>query len=546
MAFTPEQIAKAFAGAQGDIYEVFQQRANQEAKQTQLERAYAKQQLDAERKERAERNAALNDVLTAQRNANLATGTKLDELYNQKSMEIYQDAFNAENAQLYKDNLPLWKQQVIPKLTALKSQEESVASGLKKVDEYIAKKNQELGGALNVPAVRNAIIDGLAFDANNKVTGSLNAEDATLDAILSGHYDFKNKKPIDSGADSGEYAADFYDPTRTENLVVTKFKPDMVQPIPVKYRQNGILMNDIYKMPSYYKVVEGQKDPVLDVVSIKGKDGGEYTVASENMKQLLTKEPISRMAIQHHARMLKDTPEGQEAFTNLDKNQFNDYVIADFSKKLPKPFKEETRVDPNDKELFDRMTARARGDKEDKTKDSLDYLMSLYSKSYPQIGNYPTPSKANYSEQNLPSGVDMGKLHDITSKSGSDLLKDASNISFKIWKDETTGQDYFSVEETKGANSVQTALSKEADRKGWKKGHFYKVPSVDWYFNFPSTTGRTDTRTMEKTSRDVKAGSTAPVTTTAASVTTAAPSGVNWAKKQKDAEEAKAKAKVKK
>jgi hypothetical protein len=546
MAFTPEQIAKAFAGAQGDIYEVFQQRANQEAKQTQLERAYAKQQLDAERKERAERNAALNDVLTAQRNANLATGTKLDELYNQKSMEIYQDAFNAENAQLYKDNLPLWKQQVIPKLTALKSQEESVASGLKKVDEYIAKKNQELGGALNVPAVRNAIIDGLAFDANNKVTGSLNAEDATLDAILSGHYDFKNKKPIDSGADSAEYAADFYDPTRTENLVITKFKPDMVQPIPVKYRQNGILMNDIYKMPSYYKVVEGQKDPVLDVVSIKGKDGGEYTVASENMKQLLTKEPISRMAIQHHARMLKDTPEGQEAFTNLDKNQFNDYVIADFSKKLPKPFKEETRVDPNDKELFDRMTARARGDKEDKTKDSLDYLMSLYGKSYPQIGNYPTPSKANYSEQNLPSGVDMGKLHDITSKSGSDLLKDASNISFKIWKDETTGQDYFSVEETKGANSVQTALSKEADRKGWKKGHFYKVPSVDWYFNFPSTSGRTDTRTMEKTSRDVKAGSTAPVTTTAASVTTAAPSGVNWAKKQKDAEEAKAKAKVKK
>jgi len=546
MAFTPEQIAKAYMGAQGDIYDVYQNQAAMEAKQNQLERAYAKQQLDQDRKERAERNTALNDVNLALKNAHLATGSKLDDLYNKQSEALYADAFNPENTQLYQSNPAAWKQKVMPKIFELNNNISSVGAGLKKVREYVGKLNQDYKGALNTTALENALIDGLALDRDGKPTGSLNAEDASMQAIANGYYDFLNKKANDNNVPDIDKAADFWNPVKTKDLVVSKFKAD-IKPAKTKYYQSGVLMNDNYQIPAYYKIVEDQKEPVLDVSTVKTKDGNIYELATDNMKDILTGTMQEKMAIAHHARELKETPKGQEAFIALggdkDPDAFNRYVIADFAKILPKGYKENTEVDP----AF-AFKNRGTGEKKEKPKDSLEYTQSLYGQDFPDASRFPVADKRYYSQSSLPQGSTLQNFHDITSTSGDDLLKDASNISFKIWRNTEDGKDYFTIEETRGTNSVQTALSKEAERKGWKKGQFYEVPNAAWYLNFPAHKYSTDTRSLTKgagpTTTNNPAVSVQAAATTAPATTSSG--GLNWAelsKKRKEEQEKKKKKK---
>lgn len=548
MAFTPEQIAKAYLGAQGDIYDVFQNQAAMEAKQSQLERAYAKQQLDQDRKERAERNAALNDVNLALKNAHLATGSKLDDLYNKQSEALYADAFNPENTQLYQSNPAAWKQKVMPKIFELNNNISSVGAGLKKVREYVGKLNQDYKGALNTTALENALIDGLALDKDGNPTGSLNAEDASMQAIANGYYDFLNKKANDNNVPDIDKAADFWDPTKTKALVMDRFKADVVPVTTKYYNKDGTLMNRVYKIPAYYKVVPDKDQITLDTEVIKTKDGDTYELATENMKNILTGTMQEKMAIAHHARELKETPKGQDAFIALggdkDPEAFNRYVIADFAKYLPKGYSEQEQVDPG-------YAFKNRGTgskKEEEEKDSLDKLQGLYGKPFSAAEKLPVADKRFYSQSSLPKGTTLENLHDITQISGDDLLKDASNISFKIWRNTENGKDYFTIEETRGTNSVQTALSKEAERKGWKKGQFYEVPNAAWYLNFPAHKYSSSTDkvikgagpiTSANPARSVQAAATtAPATTSSG--------GINWAEKLKRKQEEQAKKNKKK
>jgi hypothetical protein len=546
MAFTPEQIAKAYIGAQGDIYDVYQTKAAMEAKQSQLERAYAKQQLDQDRKERAERNAALNDVNLALKNAHLATGSKLDDLYNKQSEDIYADAFNPENTQLFQTSPAAWKQKFTPKIFELNNNISSVGAGLKKVREYVGKLNQDYKGALNTTALENALIDGLAYDKNNKPTGSLNAEDASMEAITNGYYDFLNKKANETHVPDIDKAADFWNPVKTKELVVSKFKAD-IKPAKTKYYQDGVMMNDNYQIPAYYKIVEDKKEPVLDTNTVKTKDGDTYELATDNMKDILTGTMQEKMAIAHHARELKETSRGQEAFIALegdkDPEAFNRYVIADFAKVLPKGYKENTEVDPGFA-----FKNRGTGDKKEKTKDSLEYTQSLFGQSFSDADKFPVADKRFYSQSSLPKGLTLQNFHDITSTSGDDLLKDASNISFKIWRNTEDGKDYFTIEETRGTNSVQTALSKEAERKGWQKGQFYEVPNAAFYLNFPAHKYSTDTRSLTKgagsTTTNNPAVSVQAAATTAPATTSSG--GTNWSelvKKRKEEQDKKNKKK---
>lgn len=547
MAFTPEQIAKAYLGAQGDIYDVFQNQAAMEAKQSQLERAYAKQQLDQDRKERAERNAALNDVNLALKNAHLATGSKLDDLYNKQSEALYADAFNPENTQLYQSNPAAWKQKVMPKIFELSNNIASVNAGLKKVREYIAKKNQDYKGALNTTALENVMIDALAYNTSGQPTGSLNAEEASMDAVTGGYYDVLNKKANDNHVPDLDKAADFWDPTKTKALVMDRFKADVVPVTTKYYNKDGTLMNRVYKIPAYYKVVPDKDQITLDTEAIKTKDGDTYELATENMKNILTGTMQEKMAIAHHARELKETPQGQEAFIALggdkDPEAFNRYVIADFAKYLPKGYSEQEQVDPGYA-----FKNRGTGEKKEKPKDSLEYTQSLYGKDFADASRFPTADKRYYSQSSLPQGSTLENFHDITSTSGDDLLKDASNISFKIWRNTENGKDYFTIEETRGTNSVQTALSKEAERKGWKKGQFYEVPNAAWYLNFPAHKYSTDTRSLTKGAGPITSANPAASVQAAATTAPATTSsgGINWAEKLKRKQEEQAKKNKKK
>jgi hypothetical protein len=358
-----------------------------------------------------------------------------------------------------------------------------------------------------------------------------------MDAVTGGYYDVLNKKANDNHVPDIDKAADFWDPVKTKELVVSKFKAD-IKPAKTKYYQDGVMMNDNYQIPAYYKIVEDKKEPVLDTNTVKTKDGDTYELATDNMKDILTGTMQEKMAIAHHARELKETSKGQEAFIALEGNKdpeaFNRYVIADFAKVLPKGYKENTEVDPGFA-----FKNRGTGDKKEKTKDSLEYTQSLFGQSFSDADKFPVADKRFYSQSSLPKGSTLQNFHDITSTSGDDLLKDASNISFKIWRNTEDGKDYFTIEETRGTNSVQTALSKEAERKGWQKGQFYEVPNAAFYLNFPAHKYSTDTRSLTKgagsTTTNNPAVSVQAAATTAPATTSSG--GINWSERVKKRKE---------
>ena len=370
-----------------------------------------------------------------------------------------------------------------------------------------------------------------------------------MDAVTGGYYDVLNKKANDNHVPDLDKAADFWDPTKTKDLVVSRFKQDVVPFTAKYYNKDGIFMNRNYKIPSYYKVVPDKDEITLDTEAFKTKDGKVYELATENMKNTLYGTMQEKMAITHHARELKETPKGQEAFIALggdkDPEAFNRYVIADFAKILPKGYSEQEQVDPG-YAFKNRGTGNKKEEEEEK--DSLHKIQGLYGKTFSAADKLPVADKRFYSQSSLPQGTKLENLHDITATSGDDLLKDASNISFKIWRNTENGKDYFTIEETRGTNSVQTALSKEAERKGWKKGQFYEVPNAAWYLNFPAHKYSSSTDKVIKGAGPIT--STNPAASVQAAATTApattSSGGLNWAelsKKRKEEQEKKKKKK---
>ena len=280
------------------------------------------------------------------------------------------------------------------------------------------------------------------------------------------------------------------------------------------------------------------------------------------MKNTLYGTMQEKMAITHHARELKETPKGQEAFIALggdkDPEAFNRYVIADFAKILPKGYSEQEQVDPGYA-----FKNRGTGSKkeEDKPKDSLHYIASLHGMPIPNIEEYPTADPRFYSAKSVPAGTKLEDFHEYTDKSSKELLKDASNISFKIWRNAANGKDYFTIEETKGTNSVQTALSKEAARKGWQKGVFYPIDKRSFYLNFPANLFNSNSTIVEEEVNKGKGGTTSTTTSSKPAATssvqaaaTTAPAttssgNTNWSalaeKRRKEQEEQEKKKKKK-
>jgi hypothetical protein len=537
MAFTPEQIAKAYAGAQGDIYEAFQNQEALQAKRDALEAAYKKQELNSERQDNKVRDAAMTSVLAAQKAANLATGTQLDQLWNDKAKEIYSRAFSPEGMALFNSNPAEWKSQHVLALQGVSDQMKSVEAGVKKALQMTENYNKNKGGILNLSKLNTAVINTVGLDENGKPRESFNSEDSAITAMINGYVDPLTHKEVTDPYERDKIASSYYDKDMLNEKIQDKFKVDMKKGEPVPYMENGRHMDMIWSYPNYYRISEKTKNPELDVVTVTDKNKNNYNLASDNLRNVLN-YPDARMAIALHKKELLETEKGQKAFENLDRDQFNDYVIADYAKTLPFPTSEKKSRDQA-------YIVVNTGKKEKEPHDSLDYLQSIYvGDNTPDITKFNNPTPYSYSEATLPRGEALTNLHDITHTSSKALLKDSDNISYKVWKSDATGKYYYTFEKTTGGGSAKPTWVGGTEKY---KGKFFEVPDVNWFNRFPAKGFASDTHKTygggTAAPNATKPGVAASATTT---TTTAAPSGISWADRAKAAKEAKAKVKVKK
>jgi hypothetical protein len=537
MAFTPEQIAKAYAGAQGDIYEAFQNQEALQAKRDALEAAYKRQELNSERQDNKVRDAAMTSVLAAQKAANLATGTQLDPLWNNKAKEIYSRAFSPEGMALFNANPGEWKSQNILALQGVADQMKSVEVGVKKTQQWLENYNKTKGGVLDLSKLNTAVINKIGLDETGKPREGFNSEDSAISSIVNGYADPLKNREVTDPYERDRIASYYYDKNMLNQNIQNKFKAEMKKD-ESPFMENGKHMVMINTYPNYYRVNENTKKPELDVVTITDKNKNKYNIASDNLRNVLN-YPDARIAIALHKKDLLETEQGQKAFENLDRDQFNDYVIADYAKTLPFPSSEKKSQDQA-------YIVVNTGKKDDKPHDSLDYIQSIYvGDSNPDIMKYNNPTPYNYSEATLPKGEALTNLHDITSTSSKALLKDSDNISYKVWKSDATGKYYYTFEKTTGGGSAKPTWVGGTEKY---KGKFFEVPNVNWFNRFPAKQFASDTHKTygggTAAPNATKPGVAASATTT---TTAAAPSGINWAERRKKAaEEAKAKAKVKK
>ena len=436
MAFNPEQIAKAYAGAQGDIYQAFQDQAAMQAKRDALEASYKRQELSSERQDNKVRDAAMNSLLAAQKANNLATGSKLDELWNAKNQEITKSAFSPEGMALYQANPSAWKAQYITQYHTLGDQMKSVQAGVKKIDDYLLKKNADNGGILNIPALRTSLINSIAFDKDNKLRETFNAEEGNIEPYLQGAFDPLTHQEVTDKRQRRKLASQYYDRNKLEQLVLDKFKPDM-QPKLVDYKKQGIGMTDEYNLPSYYTIKEGSSTPVLDLTTVKTKSGKTYDIATENVMNTLSK-PNTQIALANHEKDLLETSAGQQAFEDLSRDEFDAYVAADFAKKLPKPEKVKSGLNEAEAEAWRR--AHSGSSKQGENKGDLMNLAQHVMN--PELSReLPITSLQEADVVGAPAGA-QGFIKLNNGVQGAKDLKTAKGTPVDIFQDPKTGKSY--------------------------------------------------------------------------------------------------------
>jgi len=439
MAFTPEQIAKAYVGPQADIYDAFKDYTTLEAKQNAYEAAQRKLKLEQDRKDRVERNAAMNDLLAAQKANSLATGSQLDPLWNKKTQDIMNDAFSAEGTELYKTNPAMWKARYIPQLHQLNDQMKSVQAGVKKVDEYLKTANEKAGGSLNVPALRTALINTIGLDENNNPRESFNAEESNMNAFLNGAYDPKAHKEIADPRQQAKIASYYYDPEKLKQNILTSFKPDMQEDFVTFRAPNGVKVNQTYKIPQYYK--KTNEGIVLDVQPFKGKDNGIYPVASDNIVETINKIPYGKVALANHEKDLLETKAGKQAFENLPDEQWDRYVMADFAKQLKAPEKVSVPgVDAAEQAGFYRNMALMNQRKEGKDKGHLRTVADYVNNPQAALQDFPTMNAEEADVIGAPANASLIRLD--AGPQGSKELKTANGSKVNVFLDPNTGQSY--------------------------------------------------------------------------------------------------------
>lgn len=568
MAFTPEQIAKAYMGAQGDIYDVYAKQQEQEALRDKMLYEQRKNQVAEERKQRQEQNNALSDFNRLQ--SNLAIATNLPSIDNPLTKEISDWGTNlltGDNKQLFKEHPNEWNYLAQESYGNLFRKAKNFQEGAKKTFSQVEDLNKQYNGSLDATKLANAIANISGYN-QGKLADVYAFDEATGPALLNGLVDLDGTPLVDKDGTplnpkrSAEITNMFIDPIKDEENVLTGLKKLKRDKEETTFTANGIPQvikpADIYPWQKVVKGDKGDWEVIPNKSEVLEVEGKKIPVYSKETIDIFTKSPNTlRSVLRYENNVLEHDDDFLAATSKMTPEQKDAYATTLFiDKKAPKDFALHPEYVPDSWKTRQQLNKKEK--EEDKPKDSLHLITSLHGMPIPNIEEYPTADPRFYSAKSVPAGTKLEDFHEYTDKSSKELLKDASNISFKIWRNAANGKDYFTIEETKGTNSVQTALSKEAARKGWQKGVFYPIDKRSFYLNFPANSFNSNSTKVEEEVNKGKGGTTstttsskpAPTSSVQAAATTApattSSGNTNWSaiyKKRKEEQEKKNKKK---
>lgn len=490
MAFTPEQVAKAYLGAQGDIYDVFKEQAAQQALQSKLMYEQHKEQIAEKKRLQGLQNSALNSVQDLNDKLSLGSGTQADQLFSQEGNKLYSDMMSGDMKQLFMDSPTDWQNEYYRRYNGLKAKKDNYKEGINKIVKEADDLNKKYNNSLNKTALLNAAINLIAKDKDGAWRDSFNADQSVLDALVNGYIDLNGDSLVDENgqikdqAKSADVSLNFIDPTENREAALkdisklkqTKGNIPIVDPVT---GFPGVVTATHY---AWQKLDQNGRIK-YDLENIKNADGQQIPIVSQAGYDQVMAYPTIKRDVRLLQRQLEGNPEFIKATTGLDDNQRKKLATTIWiEQNAPKDARiEESNVNPFWKEMVD-MQYRRKKDQEEKPKDNLENL--AYATFAPTIDPSGV-SRANPNEILTHKGIDFNNFYDITPKNGKTLI-------------------------TEGGTTIKVFRAYDPKTKQWGKSYFMKQPTYNLQTG-TSMTGRDFDDIKGPNGEDLKAGQLAEI-----------------------------------
>ena len=459
MAFNPEQIAKAYVGAQGDIYDVFKEQAAQEAMQNKLLYEQHKERIAEKKRLQGLQNSALNSVQDLNDKLSLGSGTQADQLFSQEGNKLYGDMMSGDMKQLFNDSPTDWQNEYYRRYNGLKAKKDNYKEGINKIVKETDDLNKKYNNSLNKTALLNAAINLVAKDKDGNWRDSINADQSVLDALINGYVDLNGESLIDENgqikdqAKSADVALNFIDPTENREAAlkdISKLKQTKgnVSIIDPTTGFPGVVSATHYA----WQKIDNNGRIKYDLENIKNAEGQQLPVVSQAGYDQVMAYPTIKRDVRLLQRQLENNPEFLQATAGLDDNQRKKLATTIWiEQNAPKDARiEKAELNPFFKEMMD-MQYRRKKDQEEKVKDNLENLAyASFAPSFDPSG----VSLANPNEIRTQKGIDFKNFYEITPKNGKTLITD-------------------------GGTTVKVFRQYDPITKQWGKSYFMKQPTYN-------------------------------------------------------------------
>jgi hypothetical protein len=459
MAFNPEQIAKAYAGAQGDIYDVFKEQAAQQALQSKLMYEQHKEQIADKKRLQTLQNSALNSVQDLNDKLSLGSGTQADQLFSQEGNKLYGDMMSGDMKNLFKESPTDWQNEYYRRYNGLKAKKDNYKEGVNKIVKEVDDLNKKYNNSLNKTALLNAAINLVAKDKDGNWRDSFNADQSVLDALVNGYIDLNGESLVDDKGQiidqsrSADVGLNFVDPTENREAAlkdISKLKQTKGN-VPIVDPTTGF--PGLVTATHYaWQKLDNNGRIKYDLENIKNSQGQEIPVVSQAGYNQVMAYPTIKRDVRLLQRQLESNPNFVEMTAGLDDNQRKKLATTIWiEQNAPKDARiEEANVNPFWKEMVD-LQYRKKKDQDEKPKDNLENLAyATFAPSFDPSG----VSLANPKEIRTQKGIDFDNFYEITPKNGKTLI-------------------------TEGGTTVKVFREYDPKTKQWGKSYFMKQPTYN-------------------------------------------------------------------
>lgn len=452
MAFTPEQIAKAYIGPQAEIGDVFKEQIAQQAMLQKLAYEQHKEQIAEKKRLQTLQSSALNSVQDLNDKLSLGSGTQADQLFNTEGSKLYTDMMSGDMKTLFNESPTDWQNMYYQKYNALKNKRDNYKEGIAKIVKQADDLNKKYDNSLNKTALLNAAINLVAKDKEGHWRDNFNADESVLDALINGYVDLNGESLLDENnqikdqAKSADVQLNFVDPNANREAAlkdISKLKQQKTN-VPIVDPTTGF--PGVVNATHYaWQKLDKNGRIQYDFDFIKNNEGQSIPIVSDAGYQQVMAYPTIKRDVRLLQRRLEDNPNFIQMTAGLDDNQRKKFATTLWIQENgPKDFRiDDAKVNPFWKEQMD-IYYRNKKEREEKPKDNLENLAyASFAKDFDPSGI----ARANPSEIRTQKDIDMENFYEITPKNGKTLITDGGT-TIKVFrqynpKTKTWGKAYF-------------------------------------------------------------------------------------------------------